>query len=141
MISQTAEYALRTVLHIAERHDTGGAVSARELARALDLPPNYISKTLYLLARAGVLTSMRGRSGGFRLARSPKEVLLLDVVAPFDQIGQRSVCLMGRAQCSDRTPCAAHERWKLAQEGVLTFFRQTTVADLLASQGRNRRTA
>ena len=137
MISQTAEYAMRTVLFIAERDDKG-PVRAGDLARALGLPANYIAKTLHLLARAGILASTRGKSGGFRLARPAMDVPLLEVVAPFDDIGQRSVCLLGRPQCSDRTPCTAHARWKEAQEGILAFFRQTTVGDLLAQAGPRR---
>ena len=138
VISQTAEYALRTVLQIAEQGDRDHPVGAADIARSLTLPANYISKTLHALARAGVLTSTRGKRGGFRLARPAGEILLLDVVAPFDHIGQQSVCLLGRPECSDRSPCAAHERWKATQAGILVFFRQTTIADLLATRTRRR---
>lgn len=138
MISQTAQYALRTVLHIAAHGDTDTPVRAAALAGALGLPANYLAKTLHQLARDGVLESTRGRTGGFRLARPPQEIALLTVVAPFDQIGQRSICLLGRAQCSDRAPCPAHHRWKEAQQGLLHFFQNTTVADLLADSGLRR---
>lgn len=131
MISQTAEYALRIVLAIAAQDGRGRPQGAGELARRLGLPANYTAKTLHALARAGVLASTRGKGGGFRLARPAHRIRLRDVVAPFDPIGETSVCLLGRPQCSDRAPCPAHERWKTAQAGVLEFFRGTTVADLL----------
>lgn len=129
LLSQTGEYALRAVLYLAA-HGTDRAVQVAEMARALDLPQNYLSKTLHQLARAGVLASTRGKSGGFRLAVAPDRLALARIVAPFGDIEDRRRCLLGRATCSDRTACAAHTRWKEVAEKLSTFFRETTVADL-----------
>jgi Rrf2 family protein len=129
VLNQTAEYALRAVLMIATETG-GGAVSAVRLSRGLRLPQNYLSKTLHQLARAGVLESTRGKSGGFRLARTPDRIRLLDVVQPFSDLTGERTCLMGRAECSDRNACRAHARWKQVSETLAEFFRETTVADL-----------
>ena len=101
MLSQTAEYALRTVLYIAGHADEGPA-RAEEMAASLGIPRNYLSKTLHRLAQAGVLTSTRGRGGGFLLARRPEDIPLLAVVGLFDQIEPRRQCLLGRPVCSDQ---------------------------------------
>jgi len=105
-----------------------------ELATQLALPRNYLSKTLYRLAREGILASTRGRGGGFRLARPAARIHLLDVVGLFDRIGENRRCLLGRPVCSDRTACDAHGRWKDVAEQVAGFFRETTVADLLGGR-------
>jgi Rrf2 family protein len=131
MLSQTAEYALRTVLYLAaEKQDSLFRVS--EIAEDLDVPRNYLSKTLHQLARAGVLTSSRGKHGGFRLTKSPATLTLAEVVAPFDGPTGARICLLGRTACSDSDPCPAHGRWKAVSTEVSTFFRETTVGDLLA---------
>lgn len=129
MLSQTAQYALRAVLEIATRQ--GVPVGAGELARSLDLPPNYLSKTLHQLARAGVLESTRGKSGGFRLSRPAEKVTLLEIVGLFDDISARRTCLLGRAVCSDQNPCVVHNKWKAASERNAAFFRDTTVGELI----------
>jgi Rrf2 family protein len=129
MLSQTAEYALRAVLYLAEQGDAG-PVRVGEMAAALKIPQNYLSKTLHVLARRGVLRSERGKAGGFQLAVDPDRLRLHAVIAPFDRLEQRRRCLLGRAECSDRAACAAHARWKEAADTVATFFRETTVADL-----------
>jgi Rrf2 family protein len=132
MLSQTAEYALRTVLYLAARQgDELHRVS--EIAEDLDIPQNYLSKTLHLLARAGVLTSSRGKHGGFRLTKPPSKITLAEVVAPFDGPTGARICLLGRAACSDSDPCPAHGRWKSVSTEVSTFFRETMVSDLLES--------
>jgi Rrf2 family protein len=139
MLSQTAEYALRAVLTIAQEPG-GGPVGAGHIASQLQIPQNYLSKTLHQLARARVLESTRGKLGGFRLARPPERIPLLDVITPFDDITGRRTCLLGRPVCSDQSACPAHQRWKEVSEISAAFFRETTVADLLqAGTGRGRR--
>lgn len=128
MLSQTAEYALRAVLTLAV--EPGGQLGAAQLADKLDVPRNYLSKTLHQLARAGILESTRGKSGGFRLGRNPERITLLDVVQPFDDITGRRVCLLGKPVCSDHAACSAHTKWKAVSERNAEFFRDTTVADL-----------
>lgn len=130
MLSQTAEYAMRAVLYLAERADDR-AVRVSEMAHALHIPRNYLSKILHLLARAGVLTSARGKTGGFQLAAPADRLRLYQIIAPFDRIAERRRCLLGRPQCTDRTACAAHTRWKDVAEMVASFFRETTVAELV----------
>ena len=128
-LPQTAEYALRAVGYIAE-HEGDGPVPVSEIAASLGAPQNYLSKTLHQLARAGVLRSVRGPRGGFQLAVPPGRLTLERVAAPFDEVGERH-CLLGRAQCGDRYPCAAHARWTAVSDSLQAFFRNTTVADLM----------
>ena len=132
MLSQTAQYALRTVLRLAAGDEARCTVE--QLAEELDMPRNYLSKTLHLLARAGVVESTRGKHGGFRLRRAPHRITLREVVAPFEEVGLR-VCLLGKATCSDRHACPAHARWKAVSESVAAFFSRTTVAELLEAPG------
>ena len=129
MLSQTAEYALRAVLYLAEpRH--AGPVRVEAIGRALDIPASYLSKTLATLVRAGILRSTRGPHGGFRLAVAPQDVRLSRVIAPFDDLGARRHCLLGHPACSDDGACSAHDAWKQTAALVERFFRTTTVADL-----------
>jgi Rrf2 family protein len=128
VLSQTAQYALRAVIHIAEQ-GAERPVPVSDIAQALEVPRNYLSKTLHQLARAGIVASTFGPGGGFRLAH-PADALTLDaVVAPFDNAGERH-CLLGRAVCSDASPCAAHGEWKAISVQIHEFFAHTTVAQL-----------
>lgn len=129
MLSQTAEYALRAVLHLA-REGTDGPVRVDDIAQALDVPRNYLSKILHVLARSGVLTSTRGPHGGFELAGPATDMTLSDVVEEFDALDERATCLLGRSRCDERSPCPAHRRWVEVSETVRGFFRETTVAEL-----------
>ena len=129
MLSQTAEYALRAVLHIAQV-GAERPVAVGEIAQALDVPRNYLSKTLHQLSRAGIVTSTFGPGGGFNLGDTPERMTLDTIIAPFDTAAERH-CLLGRAQCRDSSPCAAHGRWKHIAEQIQQFFATTTVADMI----------
>ena len=132
ILSQTAVYALKAAIHLAEAEGPE-PVRVDDIAAALGVPRNYLSKILHVLARAGVLTSMRGPNGGFRLTRDPGVVFLADVIAPFKDLTASSACFMGRERCSDATPCAAHSRWKGIHASLRDFLNDTTVDDLSRS--------
>lgn len=127
-ISGTTQYAIRAVVYVAERgaHEP---VRVDAIAAALNVPRNYLSKTLHALARAGVLRSGRGPRGGFQLAVPPESLSLAAVAAPFDDLAVRQ-CLLGRGACGWRNPCSAHPRWEEVSSALQDFFQRTTVADL-----------
>ena len=126
MLSQTAQYAMRAMIYLGEREGRG-PVRVDEVAEALDVPRNYLSKILHALVKRGLLSSMRGPRGGFYLARQADGVTLLEVVEPFDDIEARRTCLLGKKECSDRRPCAVHAQWKATATEVARFYRETTL--------------
>jgi Rrf2 family protein len=132
MLNQTAEYALRAVLHLASA-EGDGPLRVDAVAADLDVPRNYLSKVMHLLARSGLLRSARGPAGGFTLARPPEEITLAQVIDPFDRLEDR--CLLMRRTCSDADPCLAHHQWKHVAVQLRSFFRETTVADLVRGAG------
>ena len=139
MLSATAEYALRAVVCLARNHEQAEHTRANDLAEAIDVPRNYLSKILHELTRAGILKSTRGKNGGFQLAVPPEELPLLRIVQLFDHMGEQSRCLLGRPECSDADPCSAHERWRALADQVSAFLESTTLADLQRPTRRARR--
>jgi Rrf2 family protein len=130
VLSTTAEYALKAVIHIAE-HAGHEPIRVERIADELGEPRNYLSKILHTLAKAGILASTRGPRGGFQLARAPEALTLYDVVRVFDPLEARRSCLLGRPRCSDVNPCPVHHRWKSVSEQASAFFRETTIAEVI----------
>lgn len=135
MLSDTAEYALRAVLYIAQ-HGEDGPMRAKVIAEELNVPRNYLSKLLHILAREKVLESTRGGSGGFRLSRDPASLHLIAIVEPFEEIDPGRNCILGRPECSGDKPCAAHDRWREITDRKSAFLRSTTVAELIGDTER-----
>ena len=128
LLSQSAKYALRATIYLAESGD--GPHLARDIAKALDVPAQYLAKILQDLARHGLLVSAKGRGGGFRLALPASQIELLQVVRAIDgeQFGQG--CALGLPDCSDEAPCALHSAWGRLRADILGMLQQTHLSEL-----------
>lgn len=128
MLTKTAEYALRAVIHLAQHHDDW-PIPGNQIAERAGIPAKYLSKVLGDLVRVGVLTSSRGKHGGFGMVRSPKKTRLIDILSPFEQFEIRR-CPFGNSECSDKKPCLAHAQWKKVVATERDFFRRTSIYDV-----------
>ena len=135
MLSITSQYALRALTHLA-RH-AGEPVLGRDLAQAVEIPANYLSKVLLTLRNAGLVDTTRGSGGGYRLRRPANEIHLLDVVVLFEEIsGTKACCFLGRTRtCSDSTPCSAHSTWRGLQGAYLRFLVTTPLSAIAGKPG------
>jgi Rrf2 family protein len=131
MITKTGLHAVRAMVALA-RLPVGTYAGAAAIAKEIQAPQNYLGKLLQVLSREKLVQSQKGLGGGFRLARDPRDISLLDVVEPIEHISRWSGCILGRPECSDEAPCAIHERWKSVRNAYLRMLRQTTIAELVA---------
>ncbi|HQH74593.1 MAG TPA: Rrf2 family transcriptional regulator [bacterium] len=130
MLSKTGIHAIRAVIALAELPE-GAFAGATVIAQSIQAPKNYLGKLLQMLARDGLLESQKGLGGGFRLARDPRTITLLDVVEPIEHISRWNGCILGRETCSEQNPCAMHDRWKTVRDAYLVMLGETTIAQLL----------
>ena len=79
-LSVKVDYACRVLVQLARRRGGEELAHIEELARAEAVPPNYLVQILGELRNGGLITSRRGKQGGYALARPPAEISLLDVV-------------------------------------------------------------
>ncbi|MEZ4388513.1 MAG: Rrf2 family transcriptional regulator [Candidatus Krumholzibacteriia bacterium] len=128
MISQTAEYALRAMVWLASRPEQ--AHGTPQIARASQVPPGYLSKVLQKLARAGLVASTPGRSGGFRITRPATEISVLDVVNAVDPVQRIHTCPLG-LRSHGTVLCPLHRRLDDAAAAMETAFAGSTLAELL----------
>lgn len=129
MLSRTAKHALAALTALAKLPD-GRYAGAAEVAGDIDAPRNYLGKLLKTLADEGLVESQKGKGGGFRLARGPASISLIEAVEPIDRVSRWSDCLLGRRRCSDDSPCVVHHRWAGVRDVYLGFLGETTIADL-----------
>lgn len=130
MVSQTSEYALRAVIHLARLG--GGPAVTQDVAAATRIPAGYLHKILRMLARDGILRGQRGIGGGFALARTPERITVLDVLAASDGGLERITrCPIGEP--GHEPLCALHRLLNSANDAVEDIFRRTTIRDLLRS--------
>lgn len=127
MLSQTAEYALRAAVHIASH--PGERQTTRDIARAMDIPADYLAKVMQSLVRAGVVTAMRGKAGGFQLVRPGRDTSVLDVVNAVEPLRRIHSCPLHLPQ-HEKHLCPLHSKLDQAAAMLEREFRNTCVADL-----------
>lgn len=109
-------------------------MTAHEIAEITHAPPGYLAKVLQGLAKAGIITSQRGPTGGFRLLHNLTSVSVLDAINAVDPMLRICECPLGLEQHKDHL-CSVHARIDQAMESVESSFGNTTIAELLADPG------
>lgn len=126
--SSACEYGIRGLTVLARQPDRRMLRSA--IAAADELPEAFLGKILHDLVRAGLLTSARGRGGGYALAMPAAEIRLLDVKEAIDGLEDLERCAVGLDPCSDETPCPLHEDFKRVRKTVRDYLESTTLDDV-----------
>ena len=103
-LSHLADYAV-VLMTAAARRPTGARLSATELAQETGVPLPTAQKLMGQLAACGLLSSARGASGGFALARPAKEISLADIVEAVEGPIAMTVCSEGRNDCALDAHC------------------------------------
>jgi Rrf2 family transcriptional regulator, nitric oxide-sensitive transcriptional repressor len=129
MFSQTVEYALRAVVHLADQAPLPQTTD--QIATATLVPKAYLSKVIQGLCRANIVQSKRGIGGGIALVKPPSELTILDVVNAVEPIVRIRQCPLGLKTHGLRL-CPLHKRMDNALAMVEAAFRETTLAAVLA---------
>lgn len=119
-------------------------VPVTQLAELHDVSGSYLAKQLQALSRAGIVQSVQGHAGGYRLTRPAAEITVLDVVEAIDGPGSTFQCTEIRQRGPLATPpeqctklCAVHRAMLRADHAWRGALRATTIADLVADVERD----
>ncbi len=133
MLSQTVEYALRAMVHMASLPpDT--AHNSEAIAQRTSVPKGYLSKILRDLVMARLIRSRRGPNGGFTLARAPKDISILDVINAVDPFERILECPLGNP--AHVHLCPLHRRIDDAIALIEAEFARTALTEVLESNAR-----
>jgi Rrf2 family protein len=139
-ITAQEEYGVRCLLRLARAGD-GQALTIPEIADAEKLSGPYVAKLLSVLRQAGLIASVRGRTGGYHLAKSPADVRLGEVMRAlgeplFDDPGycERHASPDVGGACVHHDGCTLRVIWHTLEQWLRHLLDQITLADLLQSQ-------
>jgi Rrf2 family protein len=130
-ISQKLEYAMRAMIELAIRRDSGQLVPAREIALAQQVPLRFLEQQLGALHKAGLVESFRGAGGGCRLARDPALITVADIADAIEGQLFPMFCLEPSDHtCFQDSRCGLQGFWGDVARAIEGVLRETTVADL-----------
>ncbi|MDX6581477.1 MAG: Rrf2 family transcriptional regulator, cysteine metabolism repressor [Solirubrobacterales bacterium] len=147
LFSTKAEYGVRLMVELGRRAGEvlpadAEPVALAAVAEAELLPLSYLEHLVAKLRQAGLVTSVRGAHGGYRLAKAPSEIAMLEVVEALEGPIAPMECFHadreGRVLCShevDAGACATKLLWTRVHGGVTRALTSTTLADLVEFAG------
>ncbi len=132
-LSMAAEFAIRGILALAEYYGQGPVPLAR-ICRTRKLPKQYCTKIFGMLVRANLIDAVRGKGGGYALARPPDEISLLSVIEAVEGPLAVNLCQSDPPKCSE-PGCPVYPVWTKVQQQVSTILAGKTLGELITAGG------
>ena len=104
MLSKASEYAIRSLIYIVIKNRDNHRPGYREIAAAIEGPEQFTAKILQSLVRHGMLSSVRGRGGGFSFDPKAADLRLIEVINAVEGYKLFTRCGIGLSQCSSTSP-------------------------------------
>jgi Rrf2 family protein len=146
IISTKGDYGMRAAIDLARHYDLAEPVQVKEIAERQDIPKDYLSLIMVDLRKGGVVESVRGPRGGYRLARPPAEISMGEILEILEGPIQLLDCTTDATthQCSQHTGCNMRNVWTYLTETISSVLYDTTLKqlcapDLVAIQPRSRK--
>lgn len=136
-LSTKGRYGLKAMFELALQYDKE-SVSLNIIAERQKVSVNYLEQLIAPLRKKGFVTSTRGAQGGYRLARSPEEITVKDILETLEGPLAPTACVIEGEDdsCSKAEYCVTRLIWERMRESIDEVVRSTTLADMVADQER-----
>nr|WP_321267847.1 Rrf2 family transcriptional regulator [uncultured Sulfurimonas sp.] len=128
-LSNTSQYAIRILSYITDKKELQ-LISALELSEALVMSYKFLTKIMTELVKAGLVISIRGRDGGYKLSRDPSEIMVDDILKLFNDSVKDEQCVLGIGFCNGMCKCALHDQWMEPKLLLQKMFRESSLKDI-----------
>ncbi len=134
MLSNKAKYGLKALIHLADNR--GHPVQSAEIAEAEGLPKKFLDAILLEIKNLGVITSKKGKGGGYQLARPPDTIALGQVLRALDGSFAPVPCVSRSAyarcsDCRDEDGCAVRPVMQEVRDAIAGVLDKRTLGDML----------
>jgi Rrf2 family cysteine metabolism transcriptional repressor len=130
-LSKKMEYAIMAMQYFAIKR--GSIVPAKEIADKYDISFEFLSKTLQVLLRNGLVTSQKGTRGGYELTNDPEKITIGDIVFAIDGQSALVQCMDEEGndkECERMENCTIRNPIKVIQNKINDVFHSTSLADI-----------
>ncbi len=130
MISNSSKYALKAVLYLAVHSSEEKKILAKDLSRPINVPQAYLSKLMQELSRHNLISSTRGRKGGFYLTDENRTTGLMDIIIVIDGHSRLTSCMLSLKKCNEKHPCPLHDLVGETKTRFIKNLEKTSIEDL-----------
>ena len=132
-LTTKGRFAVTAMIDLAMQH-RAGPVTLAEISQRQKISLSYLEQLFAKLRRRGLVDSVRGPGGGYRLARAPETITVAEVIVAVDEPIDATQCA-GRESCKDDGKrCMTHELWANLNTHIFSYLRSVSLAELVAQQ-------
>ena len=128
-LTKKADYGLIALKHLAV-NSGGVSSSAKAIAECYGIPQPLLAKILQKLTKIGLLQSLPGTNGGYRLARPPQSITALEVIRAIDGPIILTACFTEHGACEQSEKCTVRAPLRKVHEGILNLLNTITISDM-----------
>ena len=133
-LTTKGKYAVTAMLDLAiHENDEVSLSKISEVAYRQSIPAPYLEQIFNYLRKAEILTAERGPKGGFKLARSSKEIMIGEIINAVERNMDATQC-SGEGICNDGSKCLAHNFWMEFNDSVNDFLMTKSLDDVIANR-------
>ena len=129
-ISTKGRYALRVMIDLAI-NSNGKYISLKDIATRQEISNKYLEQIISLLNKAGYLKTARGYTGGYKLAKEPKEYIVGDILRVTEGDLAPTYCLTEDGECDKQKGCKTYSFWKGLDNAINKYIDSKTLEDLI----------
>jgi Rrf2 family protein len=130
MLGKTTEYAIRALVYIYIQNLEGKRPGFKEISKKIDSPEQFTAKILQKLARKELISSIKGRGGGFFFDHPSVPLTLYEVISVLEGEKFFSKCGFGLKRCDANNPCPLHNDYSPVREGFFRLANNETIQSL-----------
>jgi len=128
-LHNTTQYAIRILSYIA-KYDNEHLYNAKDLSNTLEIPYKFLTKIMTDLVKFEFIISIRGRDGGYKLAKQASSITILEILDKFNDPVNYEKCILGIGSCDSQNKCALHDQWVKPKGMIQKMFKETTLENL-----------
>ena len=130
LFSKQCDYAIQAILYLALKPQ-GTVVTIKEITKKLKLPYHFVSKILQRLTHKGLVTSLKGPTGGFALGIAAQKISLYEIVEAVDGVQFLKGCALGFPDCSETHHCGMHHEWTKLRDATRSLLMKQNIASMV----------
>ncbi|PKL07694.1 MAG: hypothetical protein CVV51_12790 [Spirochaetae bacterium HGW-Spirochaetae-7] len=127
-VSARTQYAIRAMSCLATRQDR--SATSAELAQAESIPPKYLEGIMSNLTARGLIESERGKNGGYRMAKDPAAITMLEIVEAVDGKIKPVTCVDAAGACALGGNCHPRKFWVGLKQTIDAYLAESTLKDV-----------
>jgi len=131
-LTTKGRFAVTAMLDLALQN-SDKPVTLADISERQGISLSYLEQLFSRLRRNGLVKSVRGPGGGYRIAKNQAEITISEIITAVDELIDATQC-GGQENCHDERRCMTHDLWASLNDKILEYLSGVSLADLVASQ-------